>query len=147
MRTTVLTPILALMLAVQLSASAEGVDLAVKNAAIEKLNTRMAERAAKVTAWKDKGAIGEENTGLLHDRQSAGLSLAEKKEVRDLIVAENEDRYALFREIRIANNIAEADLAKVCAAYAKSRRDAATPEHWLQHPSDGKWLQKKDLKE
>jgi len=126
--------------------AADGVDLNVTNPAIEKVRERMTGRAAKLNAWKDKGAIGEEANGLVSDRQAAGLSLSDKKEMRDLIAAENEDRYALFREIRIAHNIAESDLPKVASAFAAAQRAAAAPDHQVQNPTDLKWVAKKDLK-
>ncbi|HYF47868.1 MAG TPA: DUF1318 domain-containing protein [Planctomycetota bacterium] len=139
------TLILTALLGASLSA-ADSIDLNVKNLAIEKLRERMATRAGKVNGWKDKLAIGEEATGLINDRQLAGLSLSEKKEVRDLIAAENEDRYALFREIRIAHNIPESDLSKVAAAFSEAQRAAAAPGHMVQNPADQKWVAKKDLK-
>jgi uncharacterized protein YdbL (DUF1318 family) len=136
--------LLALMLGTNLLAA--DVDLSLKNPAIDKLRLRMSEREAKVNGWKDKGAIGEEASGLLAEHAATGIGLAEKKEVRDLIVAENEDRYALFRELRIAHNIPEAELAKVAEAFAAQRREAAGAEHWVQNPADKKWVQKKELK-
>jgi hypothetical protein len=136
--------LLALTLCSQMLAS--DVDLSIKNPAIEKVRAHMTERSAKVDGWKDKGAIGEASTGLLAERTASGITLVEKKEIRDLIAAENEDRSVLFREIRIAQNLAESDLAKVAEAFAAERRATAGAEHWLQNPADKTWVQKKDLK-
>jgi hypothetical protein len=124
---------------------AEHLDLNLKNPAIDKLRTQIENRTEKIEVWKNKGAIGEEASGLLNDRQATGLSLTEKKEMRDLIVAENQDRYALFRELRIALNLAETELEKVAHAFAATRRDVAKPEQWIQNPTDKKWLLKKDF--
>jgi uncharacterized protein len=122
------------------------INLDADNPAIQKIKARMADRSKKIEQWKNSGAIGEAATGLVEPRPVASQGLPEKKEVRDLVVAENEDRYALFRELVIANNLPAGDLASVAAAFAKSRRDAAASEHWVQNPSDKQWLKKKDLK-
>jgi uncharacterized protein len=124
------------------SVSAADVNLDAENPAIQKLKTRMSERAAKIGALKDSGAIGEESSGFLKDRQPAGLSLTEKKEIRDLVVSENEDRYALFRELRIANNLPDAELEDVAKAFATARRAAAADTHWVEDPATKKWVQK-----
>jgi uncharacterized protein len=130
-----------------LRAWAAEIDLEAQNPATAKIRARMAERAEKIDAWKEKGAIGEEATGLLKDRQPAGMSLSEKKEVRDLVVAEDEDRAALFRELRIAGNLPETELDSVAKAYAALRRNNAKATHWVEDPASRKWLQKKDVKQ
>ena len=136
--------LLALLLTTSIVAS--DVDLSIKNPAIEKVRAHISERSAKVDGWKNKGAIGEAVTGLLAERAASGITLVEKKEIRDLIAAENEDRSALFRELRIAQNLSEEELAKVAEAFAAERRTTAANEHWLQNPADKAWVQKKDLK-
>jgi len=123
------------------------VDLNVQNPAVQKLQTRMRERAAKIEQWKSKGAIGEELTGLLKQMPVAAQGLADKKEVRDLVVAENEDRYALFRELVLANGLQEKDLELVAGAYAKFKRQSASGGQWVQNPADKQWVKKEDLKE
>ncbi|HYG75334.1 MAG TPA: DUF1318 domain-containing protein [Planctomycetota bacterium] len=122
------------------------IDLSIKNPSIEKLQARILARAAKIEQWKNSGVIGEESTGLLKQRDAGSLGLGEKKEVRDLIVSENEDRYALFRELLLASGLKETNLDQVAGVYAKSRRQAAAPAHWVE-TADRKWVQKKDLKE
>jgi len=122
-------------------------DLSLKNPAIEKLQARMASRGAKVDEWKSKGAMGEEATGLLKQMPVAGQGLAEKKEVRDLVVAENEDRYAMFRELILANGLKDTDLTTLSEAYAKTRRQSAAATHLIQNPKTKAWVQKKDFSE
>ncbi len=146
-----LTLVLAVLLAATLldhAVAADGkIDLDVQNPAIQKLRARMADRAKKLDTWKDKGAIGEEAAGILNDRQLGSLGLADKKEVHDLAVAENEDRYALFRELVIANGLQDKDLAAIGGAFAKSRRQTAAAEHLVQHPATKAWVKKKDLQD
>jgi len=145
MKVLIATTLLCATLIGSATFAADALDLNVKNPAIETVRARMTQRAAKLNAWKDKGAVGEEVNGLVSDRQAAGLSLAEKKEMRDLVAAENEDRYALFREIRIAHNIADSELSKVTGAFAAAQREAAAPAHLVQNPADLKWVAKKDF--
>jgi len=127
--------------------AAEAPDLARKNATIEKLDGRMAARGAKVELWKNSGAVGEAASGMIEQiaAATARLSLLEKKEIRDLIVAENEDRSALLRELALAHG--RTDVDAFTAAFARARRDAAAPGQMVQHPSSKEWMAKKDLRE
>jgi uncharacterized protein YdbL (DUF1318 family) len=129
------------------SLHAAAVDLKSTNAVIEKLHERMAARAAQLNKWKDAGAIGEEAKGTVALLPSAKLGLSERKEVRDLVVAENEDRLAFFRELVIVQVLNENELPNIGAAFARTKRVAAAPTHWLQEPLKQQWLQKKDLRE
>jgi uncharacterized protein YdbL (DUF1318 family) len=136
----------ALVICGALAAGEPKVDLNVQNPAIQALQKRMNERAAKIEQWKDKGAIGEEVTGLVKQLAIASHGLAEKKEVRDLVVAENEGRYALFRELVLANNLQEKNLDAVASAYAKTKRQNAAASHFVQDPASKEWVKKQDLK-
>lgn len=112
----------ALLAVAALAGEPKKIDLNVRNAVIQELQTRMAARAAKLDAWKQKGAIGEEASGLVAQRAVAGVGLAEKKEIHNLVTAENEDRSALFRELALANGLTEKDLGAVAAAFAATKR-------------------------
>src|SRR5690349_2313647 len=94
----------ALLLAMTAS---HALDLDLRNPAIDALKARVVTRAASMQRWKDAGAIGEDSKGTVATLPLAKLSLGERKEVRDLVIAENEDRTALFREWGIANLIGE----------------------------------------
>jgi hypothetical protein len=127
--------------------SAAAVDLKTTNAVIEKLHARMAAREAQLNKWKDSGAIGEEAKGTVVLMPSAKLNLSERKEARDLVVAENEDRLAFFRELVIVQVLNESELPSIGVAFAKEKRASAAPSHWLQDPLKQQWIQKKDLRE
>jgi hypothetical protein len=129
------------------TAGAAQINLDVSNSAVQKIRERIADRADKITKLKDNGAIGEEANGFLKAREVPDQPLAAKKEIRDLVVAENEDRSALFREIVLAAGLTEKDLENVAAAYAKKMRQSAADGHWIQHPASKAWVQKKDFKE
>ena len=123
------------------------VDLNVQNPAIQKIEARMRARAAKIEQWKNKGAIGEELTGLLKQLPIPGQGLAEKKEAYDLVAAENDDRNALFRELVLANRLQEIDFGLVAGAYAKLKRQSASGGQRVQDPASKQWVKKEDLKE
>lgn len=130
-----------------LGAGEPTINLKLVNPVIEKLQARMNERAARIAPWKEKGAIGEDATGLLKQFAAAGQDLGQKKELHDLVLADNADRAALFRELVLINCMQEKDLEAVARAYAKDRRDKAAPGHLVQDPLSSKWVKKQDLKE
>ena len=132
--------IVAAALVICSSAAAGEIKLDLRNPAIDKLHARMQAHAAKLAQWKNAGDVGEAETGLLEARPVAGRSIVEKKELRDLVAAENEDRRALFRELALANTLGADDLAAVAAAYARAQQQAAAPKQWI-HTSEG-WKQK-----
>lgn len=121
-------------------------DLEVRNPAIDALKARVTARAASLQKWKESGAIGEEAKGTVTVLPQAKLSLGERKEVRDLVISENEDRAALFREWVIANLISESELPTVAAEFAKKQRNSAAPTHWVEDPNSKAWSLKKDLR-
>lgn len=137
--------ILALLLALN-TTLANALDLDVRNPAIDALKARVASRAVSLQKWKDSGAIGEDAKGAVAILPQATLTLGERKEVRDLVVSENEDRIALFREWVIANLISESELPAVSSEFAKKQRTAAAQTHWVEDPSAKTWSQKKDLR-
>jgi len=136
---------LALLLAANATLS-QAMDLDVRNPSIDALKIRISARTASLQKWKDSSAIGEDAKGTLTILPQAKLSLAERKEVRDLVVSENEDRAALFREWGIANLLGEADLPKVASEFARKQRTSAAPNHWVEDLNSKQWMQKKDLR-
>lgn len=136
---------LALLLATNTTLS-QAMDLDVRNPSIDALKVRISHRAASVQKWKDSGAIGEDAKGTLTILPQAKLSLAERKEARDLVVSENEDRAALFREWGLANLLGESDLPKVALEFARKQRTSAAPNHWVEDLNSKQWIQRKDLR-
>lgn len=127
------------------AAAGEAVNLKLSTPAIEKISTRMAARAGKIGSYKAAGSAGEASTGLLEARPIPAQSLHEKKAELDAIRAENDDRTALFRELALANGLA--DTEKISVAYARAMRQSAPPDCPVQNPNSGAWLLKKDWRE
>ncbi len=75
-------------------------------------------------------------------RNMDGLGGEEIRTVKRLLRAENNDREAMYKELAVANKIDQADIDKIKAIFAKTRKQKAKPDHWHQDEK-GKWTQKK----
>ena len=121
---------------------ADEIDLNLTTPVIRKLIDSMKARNAKIMQFKDKGAIGETNDGMLSIREMDGLSGEEIRTVKRLLRAENNDREALYKELTAANKIDPADIDKVKSIFARTLKSKAKPGHWY-HDEKGNWTQKK----
>ena len=113
--------------------------------ALDAIRARIAARSEQLQRAKESGAIGEGLHGLLEIRVPATQPLPELRALRAAFLEENRDRAALFEKLISASGLADADLARVAAAFAKKQRDAASPADWVRNPKDGVWIQKKNL--
>lgn len=136
-----------ILFALTSGACATDLDLDITNPAIAKLKQSMASHGEKIAEYKDFGYIGEGRDGLLAIRTLEGLKLIEKKTVRDLVDAENDDRAALYRELANANKLKDSDAAKVITAAAKKHRADEAGGRWVQRPTDGAWALAREVKE
>ena len=143
----IVSPLLLALLASLPCRAEQAPDLNVSTPAIGRLKQEMSRRAEAIARYKDFGQIGEGRDGLLAVRTLEGLDLAKKKEVEDLVAAENADRRSLYREILVANGLRDQDAPRVMELAARSRRAAAAPGHHVQDPGSGAWVLKRDLRE
>lgn len=106
--------------------------LVVRAEDLNAVRARMEQRVAAVDALKDRGAVGENNRGLLEPR--GALSGDEQKTVSD----ENADRRIVYVEIGKQTG-ADAD----AVGRARAQRIAVNSKRgvWLQG-ADGNWYQK-----
>ena len=121
---------------------ADEINLNLTTPAIRKLVDSMKARNTAIMKFKDKGTIGETNDGMLAIRKMDGLGGEEIRTVKRLLRAENNDREALNKELAVANKIDQADIDKIKAIFAKTRKQKAKPGHWYQDEK-GNWTQKK----
>ena len=121
---------------------ADEIDLNLTTPAIRKLVDSMKARNNEIMHFKDKGTIGETNSGILAIRKMDGLGGEEIRTVKRLLRAENNDREALYKELAAANKIDPADIDKVKSIFAKTLKSKAKPGHWY-HDEKGNWMQKK----
>ena len=122
-------------------AHAQEADINVSNPAIRAVKASIKTRSDAIKPFMDRGNIGIGQDGLLVMRNTDGLSLKERAEVKQLIDAENRDRETLYAEIAKANNIAAESIPKIKAIFAKSWIEQARPGWWIQD-SQGNWKRK-----
>ena len=96
------------------------------------VRSRMEQRIGPVNALKDRGAVGENNRGLLEGRGALGG--ADQQVVND----ENADRRKVYAALA-AQTGASAD--EVGRKRAAQLADLARPGHWLQ-TAGGEWRRK-----
>lgn len=104
------------------------------------ITDRMAKRLDAIKKEKAAGKIGETFDGLVGAVKAESLS---DKDLKKLLEDENADRKAFYE-------LGAKELGTTPESFALSagKRNfrAAKPEEWLK-PKDGKWIQKKDLKD
>ena len=121
-------------------AHAQDADINVSNPAIRALKDSIKQRSDAIKPYMDRGNVGIAQDGLLTIRNSDGLSLKERADVKQLVDAENRDRETLYAEIAKANNIAKESIPKIKSIFAKSWMDQARPGWWVQ--DGGSWRRK-----
>jgi len=106
----------------------------------EQIVERMAKRLATVKKYKAEGKIGETFDGLVDAVKAQYL---DDETLKKLVADENTDRKAFY-----ALGAEKYGVTPEVFALSAGRRNfrEARPEDWLK-PKDGKWVQKKDLKD
>ena len=113
----------------------------VSTPAIQNLKSHLRDRFPRLAPFFQKGAIGEGRRGLLEVRETKGLSLTDRTEIKSLVEAENRDRRTLYQEVAKSMNISADQLGKVQRIFADKWQQAAAPGWWIQK-EDGAWVQK-----
>jgi len=122
-------------------AVAQEADINVSNPAIRAIKNSIKTRSDAIKPFMDHGNIGIASDGLLAIRNSDGLNLKERAEIKQLVDAENRDREDLYVEIAKANNIPAVNVPKIKAIFAKSWVDQSHPGWWIQD-GQGNWRKK-----
>lgn len=120
-------------------AYAQGAQLKYLTDEIKQAVERRKSRYSKVEELLNEGSIGENNQGLLEIRQKSGI--LPDKELKDLILEENDDRMFIYRSILEQNNLPKDALKDIQAAFAKERQDRSGQGVWVQLPN-GEWVRK-----
>jgi uncharacterized protein YdbL (DUF1318 family) len=111
------------------------------NPVIQNLKQQIRERFPRLVPFFQKGTIGEGKTGLLEMRDTKGLSLAGKTDLKSLMEAENRDRQALYQEVAKSLTITTDQIGKVQRIFARKWQNSAERGWWIQK-EDGQWVQK-----
>ena len=97
----------------------------------DNIKERMKQRLPQIVDLKNRGIVGETNTGYL------GFVTA-KKEKQDVVAAENEDRKAVYTQIARQQNVSTQLVQKRRAAALFS---SGTKGHYYQNEA-GAWVKK-----
>lgn len=122
-------------------AQAQEPDINISNPAIRALKDSIRKRSGAFRPFMDRGNVGIGQDGLLVVRNTDGLDLKARAEVKQLVDAENRDREALYVEIARANGIPVDQVPKIRSIFAKSWIDQAQTGWWIQD-SQGNWRRK-----
>lgn len=123
------------------TAHAQAADIDIENPQIEAIKQRMAERhRQKLSEWFEAGAIGLGNDGLIEIRDRGAVPLAARRELEQVVAAENGDRRAVYREIAVANGHPEWE-DRIRQTFAERWIANARPG-WYYRGPDGDWRRK-----
>jgi uncharacterized protein YdbL (DUF1318 family) len=109
----------------------------------EEIVDRMAKRLDAIKKFKAEAKIGETFDGLVDAVKASYLDDKNLKDLKKLLDDENADRKKFY-----ALGAAQLGTTPENFALSAGKRNfrEAKPEEWLK-PKDGKWVQKKDLKD
>ncbi|MBC7369704.1 MAG: YdbL family protein [Undibacterium sp.] len=96
------------------------------------VKTRMTQRLAELDQFKEKGAIGENNRGLVELRDASPAA-------GDIVAAENRDRETVYAAIAQQQRVS---VETVSRARAKQIASGSAAGVWIQSES-GEWSKKK----
>ena len=96
------------------------------------IKARMKARLPAITALKEEGIVGEDNSGFL-------AFVGEKRKKEDVVNAENKDRRFVYEAIAKQQGTTVALVGKHRAIQITKK---AAPGNWLQD-GNGKWYRKK----
>ena len=121
---------------------AQGININVTTPAIRQLVAARKQRFPSLTPLFDKGALGENNRGLVEVRDIDTLSLQEKGHVKTLVQQENSDRTQLYLALAEANKIAQDRVSDIGTIFAGVNRQEAQTGWWIQQ-ANGTWEHKR----
>ena len=106
-------------------------DLEVNTPAISALKAGMQARHGQLAAHYNSGAVGLTKDGLIAVKDANAVALKDRQSLNSLVLAENGDRNAMYKEIAIANGHAEWE-AEIRSTFA---------QRWVQKAQAGWWYQ------
>ncbi len=123
------------------AAHAQSADIDIENPQIEAIKQRMAARHREQLAeWFDAGAIGLGNDGLVEIRDRSAVPLSARRDLEQVVAAENADRRAVYREIAVANGHPEWE-DRIRQTFAE-RWIANARSGWYYRGDDSQWVRK-----
>lgn len=139
MKNNAITLLAALLLCASLPTAAQQSNLDVSSPAITAVRASLKQRHETLRAYMDAGALGITRDGQTILRDPSLVPLSERQKIQGMLVAENADWDALYREIANANGHPEWE-PEVRNTFAQRRMEKAKPGWWVQAPSG--WVKK-----
>ena len=96
----------------------------VSNPTIRALKQRMKSRYASLRPYFQKGMLSEGSDGYLSIKSTSGLGLKDKRALKGLVDAENNDRDKLYAEIARALNIDPSQISRIGKIFAKEWQES-----------------------
>ena len=112
----------------------------IQTPAIQSLQASMAARFPQLRPYFNSGALGMTNNGLVSMRNLNAVPLRDRRQLQQLVSAENQDRNALYREIARANGHPEWE-SEIRGIFAR-RWVANAPSGWWYQDGSGGWRRK-----
>jgi uncharacterized protein YdbL (DUF1318 family) len=122
-------------------AAAQGININITTPAIRQLIAARKQRYPHLVPLFDRGALGENNRGLVEIRSLEGLSLQDKAQAQALSQQENNNRQQLYQALAEANNIPRDKMAEIATIFAGVNRQEAHAGWWIQE-DNGEWKKK-----
>jgi hypothetical protein len=91
----------------------------VSNPTIRALKERIIARHIQWKPYSQKGMLKERNDGYVAIGNTQGLGLKEKRNLKNLVDAENRDRKKLYAEVAKALKIDASQISKIAKSFAK----------------------------
>ena len=92
---------------------------AVSNPTIRALKNQMKDRYTQLSPYYQKGVLKEEPSGYVSLVNTGGLGLKEKRDLKNLVDAENRDREKLYEEVARALKIDLSQTERIAKIFAK----------------------------
>jgi uncharacterized protein YdbL (DUF1318 family) len=121
--------------------AAQQIDINITSPAIRRLIAARKQRYPSLVPLFNKGALGEDNQGLVAIRSLEGLSLQDKARAKALSEQENSDRQQLYEALAEANKIPQNKVHQIATIFAEVNRREALATWWVQEPN-GSWRKK-----
>lgn len=91
----------------------------VSNATIRALKEQMKSRYAQMKPYYQQGKLMEGDDGYVSEGSTEGLSLKERRDLKSLVEAENNDRRRLYSEVAKAMDIEQSQVSRIAEIFAE----------------------------
>ncbi len=123
------------------AAHAQNANLDVSTPEVRALTASMQQRFAQLEKYFTSGAVGLTADGMISERDTSAVPLAERAAVKRLVAEDNKDRVALYAEIAKGNGHAEWE-PEIRSTFARRWIERGAKSGWYYQDASGAWKQK-----